>query len=657
MALERLDLLLTAALCLLLAVPVVSGAPGLVRIASVEFGSLVGDQFLPRPSRVFGSGEAVVVKVTVSASSTSGGTLVVRGALVHPLGPVLSEASSQLEVPAGSSSWDVLFKFRVDQRLPSGYYRVFVKASLAGVEAGYEAAFLLLAPATLENRLELEYALEVSGAGFVKTLLLALPNDPTLEVIAGPIITPSPSSIVVDELGNRYALFEDLKVERTLRITVTLFALQRMRWVAVDAALGAPLPPEARRFLEPSPYIESNAPEIVSLAERLVSGATTYREALTRISDFVSTHLVYDESISELPNYRALGALWALHARKGACVQFARLYVALARAAGIPARVVEGFDAKPPAVSGERYAHAYVEVYVPGYGWLPVEPQYPGSTLGLTPPALGYIAVVRGSDSPVELAGERRGPSLFLLTYSGSLHATLSYTASMAPLQPQLKRFTVDAAVPSQALYGEVLLLKPEATVRGANCEVSIRSPASAYLLSLSCGRPIEVELNETGSWSIGIFAWAAGCEPFYGSWTIQVKPRPLNLTVRVVDAMLLRQAAIIVETVPPVSGARVLVEVEACDFAGRFTAETGPDGTAVLRVGPLLLPCVLKVAASTSPRGYEPAAAMVSLIVAPSPELIAAAALLTLLTVLLKRKHRAKAGEGFGGELPEPWV
>lgn len=639
---------IVAVLCVLLAVPASCGAPDLVSIASVEFGSFVENQFFSRPSRIFSAGEIVAVKVKVYASSQAGGKLVVRGALVHPLEPVLSEASSELEVPAGSSSWDTLFRFSIGHRLPLGYYRVAIKASLGEVEASYEAAFLLIAPTSLENRLELEYELEMRGSGVVKTLLLALPDDPMLEVIAGPIVLPKPSTILMDELGNRYALFENLEVKDTLRIRVTLFALQRLKWSVADAALTAPIPPEVRGFLDPSPYIESNAPEIVSLAEKVLSGASTYRESLRRISDFVSTHLTYDESIGELPNYRRLGALWALHTRKGACLQFARLYAALARAAGIPARVVEGFDVRAPSIAGERYAHAYVEVYLPGYGWLPLEPQYSGSMVGLVPPMPGYIALVRGSDRMVELAGERREPTLFLLIYAGSISASLSYTATMTPLEPALKHFAVSVQAPSEALYAETLLLKPEATVRGAKCEVSVKSPSSTFLFSRRCGEPIEVELNETGAWLVEVFAWAAGYEPLYANYKVQVNPRPLNLTVRILDAMLFRRATIVVQTAPPVSGARVQVEIGSCDLLERFTADTDPEGVAAFSVGPLLLPCVLRASASASLRGYTPASATASQFVNPSPELLIALALLALLAILLRR--RAKAREDVGG-------
>ena len=50
----------------------------------------------------------------------------------------------------------------------------------------------------------------------------------------------------------------------------------------------------------------------------------------------------------------------------------------LARAIGLPARYVEGYAADPDADGVARVtqqdAHAWTEVYFPGFGWLPFDP-------------------------------------------------------------------------------------------------------------------------------------------------------------------------------------------------------------------------------------------------------------------------------------------
>ena len=64
-------------------------------------------------------------------------------------------------------------------------------------------------------------------------------------------------------------------------------------------------------------------------------------------------------------------------AKRGYCIHFATAAAALYRAAGIPARVTEGFLVR--AIAGKTVdvtgadAHAWVEIYLDGLGWLPVE--------------------------------------------------------------------------------------------------------------------------------------------------------------------------------------------------------------------------------------------------------------------------------------------
>jgi hypothetical protein len=83
------------------------------------------------------------------------------------------------------------------------------------------------------------------------------------------------------------------------------------------------------------------------------------------------------------------GALWALDSGYGDCAEFSNLLVALARAVGIPAKVVSGFAHEPTHPGTENIdplGHAYVIFYLPkvedDYGWIPADavwPRYTGS--------------------------------------------------------------------------------------------------------------------------------------------------------------------------------------------------------------------------------------------------------------------------------------
>lgn len=80
---------------------------------------------------------------------------------------------------------------------------------------------------------------------------------------------------------------------------------------------------------------------------------------------------------------------WFLnHSKKGYCMHFASAAVLLLRTAGIPARYVSGYVVNVPrtgyAVVPDSAAHAWVEYYKDGVGWLPLEvtPGYEGDGVG-----------------------------------------------------------------------------------------------------------------------------------------------------------------------------------------------------------------------------------------------------------------------------------
>lgn len=66
--------------------------------------------------------------------------------------------------------------------------------------------------------------------------------------------------------------------------------------------------------------------------------------------------------------------------RSGFCEHYASTFVFLMRAAGVPARVVAGYQGGEPSPLGDYWlvrqldAHAWAEVWIPGRGWITVDP-------------------------------------------------------------------------------------------------------------------------------------------------------------------------------------------------------------------------------------------------------------------------------------------
>ncbi|MGH7718000.1 MAG: transglutaminase-like domain-containing protein, partial [Gemmatimonadaceae bacterium] len=122
-----------------------------------------------------------------------------------------------------------------------------------------------------------------------------------------------------------------------------------------------------------------NDPQIVALARRLSGGETDPAVVAERITRWVH------DSLEKRVTFTIPSAAQVLRARRGDCNEHTQLFVALARAAGIPARGVAGLT----YVGGKFYYHAWPEVYLGD--WVAVDP-----TFGQFPADAAHLRFVVG---------------------------------------------------------------------------------------------------------------------------------------------------------------------------------------------------------------------------------------------------------------------
>jgi transglutaminase-like putative cysteine protease len=180
-------------------------------------------------------------------------------------------------------------------------------------------------------------------------------------------------------------------------------------------------------FLAPEPFLESDDPDIRAAAEdavRGVRGARARAEALTR---YVNSTVQKKPTVS-LPSAREV-----LRTRIGDCNEHTALFVAMARAVGLPARIAVGLA----YVRGAFYYHAWPEVYIDegnGRGlWLPVDP-----TFNQFPADSTHVRLARGGldkqAAILPLIGRVKMTVLDLEVVPGSTPVLVGQAASAIPV-------------------------------------------------------------------------------------------------------------------------------------------------------------------------------------------------------------------------------
>ena len=124
--------------------------------------------------------------------------------------------------------------------------------------------------------------------------------------------------------------------------------------------------------------------DINKVSDRLVQLAyevtkdckSDYEKALALESYFTNEGFLY--SLEYVPEDDSID-YFVFESKTGYCVAFATAMTLMARSVGLPARYVEGFAAFEYTDDGsivvrDGHAHAFVEVYIPGAGWMTFDP-------------------------------------------------------------------------------------------------------------------------------------------------------------------------------------------------------------------------------------------------------------------------------------------
>ena len=138
--------------------------------------------------------------------------------------------------------------------------------------------------------------------------------------------------------------------------------------VAPEKVRGCdPNVPALLPFLREAPHVVFT-PEMRALSQQIVGGETNAYLKARKFYQWITGNIRYSYAL-EYSTIRNLGEYCRAHGY-GDCGQEALLFITLCRLNGIPARWQSGWFTFP----GGKTIHDWVEIYLPPYGWMPVDP-------------------------------------------------------------------------------------------------------------------------------------------------------------------------------------------------------------------------------------------------------------------------------------------
>lgn len=125
---------------------------------------------------------------------------------------------------------------------------------------------------------------------------------------------------------------------------------------------------------------ETITPRTVALTESITAASATPFDRARAIEAYLRDAIVYDETVAQPPADADIVDYVLFDRKRGYCEYYASAMTVMLRSIGIPARVAVGFyPGDFDATQGgflylQNNAHAWTEVFFPGYGWIPFEP-------------------------------------------------------------------------------------------------------------------------------------------------------------------------------------------------------------------------------------------------------------------------------------------
>ncbi len=215
------------------------------------------------------------------------------------------------------------------------------------------------------------------GPGLVKTadIHLAIARDrPSQTILNPPVYEPAYTDLVTDKWGQQTAHFhfENIKPDTKVSAVMTTVAkINEIRYFIYPEKVGSlsDIPSDIKaKYLENNEKYRYDDPVIKNALKAAIGNETNPYWIFRKIFNYLIANMYYEMSggWNTAPTVLARG--------NGSCSEYTFVYISMCRAAGLPARYVGSVVVRGDYASMDDVFHRWVEVYLPNYGWVPIDP-------------------------------------------------------------------------------------------------------------------------------------------------------------------------------------------------------------------------------------------------------------------------------------------
>ena len=214
------------------------------------------------------------------------------------------------------------------------------------------------------------------GPGKILTLdvHLAIPKDRPSQEIVEIKYSPKPTDIIADRWHQKTAHFhyEEIGSGETINSVMTTKAtIYETRYFLFPDKIGTlnDIPEKIQdNYLENNAKYQIDHPVIQKAVEKAVGNTKNCYWIARHIFDYLIDNMYYEL----VGGWNTAPAV--LERGNGSCSEYTFVYIAMCRAAGLPARYVGSAVVRGDDACVDDVFHRWAEVYLPNYGWVPVDP-------------------------------------------------------------------------------------------------------------------------------------------------------------------------------------------------------------------------------------------------------------------------------------------